>query len=179
MRSVGRVGQHAPVPPVLRIALPRETITVQRHVQSRLSGPPGGQDGPCGLLLCRPWKRLARVSDEMSDNGRNAGCHWRPSTDVEGGSSCMDDLQAVAEQCLTPKRSRRTSAPTASAPALEDGRAVFVCGPEHFNEPSTAFACAGAQNHNPLIRRIEGLIGSQLPGRRCCTGPASVAAPAS
>jgi transcriptional regulator of acetoin/glycerol metabolism len=42
--------------------------------------------------------------------------------------------------------------------ALEDGRAVFVCGPQHFNEPSTAFACAGAPIRNPLTRRIEGLI---------------------
>lgn len=42
--------------------------------------------------------------------------------------------------------------------ALEDGRPVFVCGPEHFNERSTAFACAGAPIRNPLTRRIEGLI---------------------
>ncbi|MGD9991407.1 sigma-54-dependent Fis family transcriptional regulator [Pseudonocardia sp.] len=42
--------------------------------------------------------------------------------------------------------------------ALEDGRAVFVCGPEHFNERSMPFACAGAPIRNPLSRRIEGLI---------------------
>ncbi|GEL25075.1 Fis family transcriptional regulator [Pseudonocardia sulfidoxydans NBRC 16205] len=42
--------------------------------------------------------------------------------------------------------------------ALEEGRPVFVSGPEHFNERSIAFACAGAPIRNPLTRRIEGLI---------------------
>lgn len=42
--------------------------------------------------------------------------------------------------------------------ALEDGRPVFVCGPEHFNERSMPFACAGAPIRDPLTRRIEGLI---------------------
>lgn len=42
--------------------------------------------------------------------------------------------------------------------ALEEGRPVFVFGPEHFTERSTAFACAGAPIRNPLSRRIEGLI---------------------
>lgn len=42
--------------------------------------------------------------------------------------------------------------------ALEDGRAVYLCGAEHFNEPSTAFACAGAPVRNPLTRRFEGLV---------------------
>lgn len=42
--------------------------------------------------------------------------------------------------------------------ALEDGRPVFVCGPEHFNERSLPFACAGAPIRNPMTRRVEGLI---------------------
>ncbi|WP_281690005.1 sigma-54-dependent Fis family transcriptional regulator [Pseudonocardia thermophila] len=42
--------------------------------------------------------------------------------------------------------------------ALETGTAVLVTGPEHFNEQSTAFACAGAPIRDPLSRRIEGLI---------------------
>lgn len=42
--------------------------------------------------------------------------------------------------------------------ALEVGRPIYVCGPEHFNERSTAFACAGAPIRHPLTRRIEGLI---------------------
>lgn len=42
--------------------------------------------------------------------------------------------------------------------ALETGTAVLISGPEHFNESSTAFACAGAPIRNPLTRRIEGLI---------------------
>jgi hypothetical protein len=36
-------------------------------VLSRLSGPPGGQDHV--VSWCADLERLARVSDEMSDNG--------------------------------------------------------------------------------------------------------------
>ncbi|SHK33461.1 Transcriptional regulator of acetoin/glycerol metabolism [Pseudonocardia thermophila] len=42
--------------------------------------------------------------------------------------------------------------------ALEEGRPVFVMGPEHFTERSSQFACAGAPIRNPLTRRIEGVI---------------------
>lgn len=41
---------------------------------------------------------------------------------------------------------------------LEDGRAVFISGSEHFTERSVRFACAGAPICDPLTRRIEGLI---------------------
>lgn len=42
--------------------------------------------------------------------------------------------------------------------ALEEGRPVFVSGPEHFNSRSLPFACAGGPIRNPLTGRLEGLI---------------------
>jgi transcriptional regulator of acetoin/glycerol metabolism len=42
--------------------------------------------------------------------------------------------------------------------ALEEGRAAYVYGPEHFNEHIQGFACAGVPIRNPLTGRIEGVF---------------------
>jgi transcriptional regulator of acetoin/glycerol metabolism len=42
--------------------------------------------------------------------------------------------------------------------ALEEGRAVFVHGPEHFNELIQSFSCAGAPIRSPITGRIEGIV---------------------
>jgi transcriptional regulator of acetoin/glycerol metabolism len=42
--------------------------------------------------------------------------------------------------------------------ALEEGRAAYVYGPEHFNEHIQGFACAGVPIRNPLTGRIEGVL---------------------
>ena len=42
--------------------------------------------------------------------------------------------------------------------ALEEGRATYVFGPEHFNEHIQGFACAGVPIRNPLTGRIEGVL---------------------
>lgn len=42
--------------------------------------------------------------------------------------------------------------------ALEEGRSVFVHGPEHFNELIQSFSCAGAPIRNPLTGRIVGVV---------------------
>jgi transcriptional regulator of acetoin/glycerol metabolism len=42
--------------------------------------------------------------------------------------------------------------------ALEEGRAAYVYGPEHFNEHIQGFACAGVPIRNPITGRIEGVF---------------------
>ena len=42
--------------------------------------------------------------------------------------------------------------------ALEEGRAAYVHGPEHFNEHIQNFTCAGVPIRNPLTGRIEGVL---------------------
>lgn len=42
--------------------------------------------------------------------------------------------------------------------AIETGMAVYIDGPQHYRESVHDFTCAGAPIHNPLTRRLEGLI---------------------
>jgi hypothetical protein len=82
LRSLGRMDQHAIVPPELGIALPRDTSAVQRPSCRGLSGPRGGQDHV--VFWCADLGRLAGVSDEMSDNGSARELPWA-AVDGRGG----------------------------------------------------------------------------------------------
>jgi transcriptional regulator of acetoin/glycerol metabolism len=103
---------------------------------------------------------LSRLADQLSglqagvllsDHEANIVRRWAPDTTIR---PMMDRIHSDVGFCV----SEETIGTNGIGSVIEQGSAIQICGPEHLAQALTSFTCVGVPIHNPITRRLEGVI---------------------